>query len=466
MSQPLLRTISPVDGSVLVERPFHTPADIGAALDRAETAQAAWAGRSLEQRAEQVAKLLEQMLSRRDELGAEITRQMGRPIGQTPGEMGGLEERARAMIAQAPEGLKPHRPEPRPGFTRFIERVPLGVVAVIAPWNYPYLTSVNAVIPALLAGNAVVLKHSHQTPLCAEAYSRAALEAGLPEGLLQHLHLDHPGVAALLADARVAHAVFTGSVAGGIEVTRALAGRFAGTTLELGGKDPAYVREDANLEHAVENLVDGSFFNSGQSCCGVERIYVHRRRYDEFVERFVALTGNYRLGNPLDPETNLGPMVRGRAADFVRDQVAEAQAAGATALLDPADFADGGRGSPYLAPQVLVNVTHQMRVMREETFGPVAGIMPVRDDAEAIARMNDSDYGLTASLWTRDEDAALRLGRRLATGTVFMNRCDYLDPTLAWTGVKQSGRGCSLSPWAYETLTRPQSFHFRHLTAS
>jgi len=359
------------------------------------------------------------------------------------------------MIEQACEASKPHRPSPKPGFTRFIERVPLGIVAVVAPWNYPYLTSVNAVVPALVAGNAVVIKHSHQTPLCAERYAQAAEEAGLPAGLLHYLHLDHGGVAALLSDSRVAYAAFTGSVAGGISVTQALAGRFAGVTLELGGKDPAYVRADADLDHAVENLVDGSFFNSGQSCCGVERVYVHRSIYEEFVERFAALTRQYRLGDPLDPAITIGPMVRGRAADFVREQIQEAVRQGASTLIDPAEFSDGGAGSPYLGPQVLIGVDHRMRIMREETFGPAVGIMPVADDAEALALMNESDCGLTASIWTRDEDAAVDLGHQLETGTVFMNRCDYLDPTLAWTGVKQSGRGCSLSPWGYENLTRP-----------
>lgn len=461
MSTNVQRTLSPIDGSLVVERPLHTPKDVDLALSRATPAQRTWAGLSLEERQQQVSGLIDHLVGHREELAGEITRQMGRPISQSPGEIRGLEERGRCMIEQASCALKPHRPTPKPSFTRFIERVPLGIVTVVAPWNYPYLTSVNAVVPALVAGNAVIIKHSHQTPLCAERYAQAADEAGLPAGLVQFLHLDHAGVATLLSDSRVAYAAFTGSVAGGISVTQALAGRFVGVTLELGGKDPAYVRADANLHHAVENLVDGAFFNSGQSCCGVERIYVHRSVYDEFVDRFVSLTRQYRLGDPLQPATNLGPMVRGRAADFVRDQIQEAVQQGASALMDPSLFSDGGRGSPYLAPQVLVDVHHRMRIMREETFGPALGIMPVADDPEAVSLMNDSDFGLTASIWTRDEDAAINLGHQLETGTVFMNRCDYLDPTLAWTGVKQSGRGCSLSPWGYESLTRPKSFHLR-----
>lgn len=461
MSSTLLRTVSPIDGSIVAERPLHRPAEVNIVLSQARAAQKAWAAQPLEDRQTWVTRFIDALVARSEALAREITLQMGRPICQSPGEIRGLEERGRAMIDLAPRSLEPHHPPPKPGFTRSIRREPLGVVAIIAPWNYPYLTSVNTLVPALLAGNAVVIKHSHQTPLCAERYSQAATEAGLPDGLVQHLHLDHAGVADLLADQRIGFAAFTGSVAGGIQITRALTGRFIGSTFELGGKDPAYVRADADLAHAVENLVDGSFFNSGQSCCGVERIYVHASRYAEFIQAFVALTRRYRLGNPLDESTTLGPMVRGRAADLVREQIAEAQTQGAIAWIDPTAFPDGGPGSPYLAPQVLTSVTHQMRVMREETFGPVVGIMPVSDDTEAVRLMNDSAYGLTASVWTRNETAAVALGEQLDTGTVFMNRCDYLDPALAWTGVKDSGRGCSLSVMGYESLTRPKSFHLR-----
>lgn len=461
MNPSLLRTLSPIDGAVVAERPWPEPQEVENTLERARTGQRAWAGLSLERRQTEVSRFIDQLVGWRAELAHEITVQMGRPISQSPGEIRGLEERARAMIGLAPLALQPQQPPPKAGFTRYITREPLGIVALIAPWNYPYLTSINTLVPALLAGNAVIVKHSGQTPLCAERYARAARESGLPEGLVQALHLDHAGVSALIADRRIAFAAFTGSVAGGVEITRALAGRFIGSTLELGGKDPAYVREDADLAHAVENLVDGAFFNSGQSCCGVERIYVHQSLYPAFLEQFVELTRRYRLGNPLEPDTTLGPMVRARAADFVRGQVQEAEAAGAQALIDPSGFADGGAGSPYLAPQVLVKVDHQMAVMREESFGPVVGIMPVAGDQEAVGLMNDSRYGLTASIWTRDESTAVRLGQELQTGTVFMNRCDYLDPELAWTGTKDSGRGCSLSVIGYESLTRPKSFHLR-----
>jgi acyl-CoA reductase-like NAD-dependent aldehyde dehydrogenase len=391
----------------------------------------------------------------------EISWQMGRPVSQSPGEIGGFEERARYMLAIAPTALADIGVEPKAGFTRFVRRVPLGVVLVIAPWNYPYLTAVNAVIPALAAGNTVLLKHSAQTPLCAERFAAAFEQAGLPEGVFQYLHLGHADALALIENDGVDFVAFTGSVPAGHAVQQAASKRFIGLGLELGGKDPAYVRADVTLDHAVENVVDGAFFNSGQSCCGIERAYVHADVYDTFVEGAVALVERYRLGNPMDPDTNLGPLVKASAAEHVRSQIAAAVAGGARALVDPARFAANREGTAYLAPQVLVDVSHDMRVMREESFGPVLGIMKVDSDEQAIALMNDSQFGLTASVWTNDEQAALAIGAEIATGTWFMNRCDYLDPALAWTGIKDSGHGCTLSRVGYEQLTRPMSFHLR-----
>ena len=331
----------------------------------------------------------------------------------------------------------------------------------VAAWNYPYLIAVNSVVPALMAGNVVVLKHSAQTPLCAERFEQCLREAGLPEGAFQALHLSHADTERVIGDSRIDFVAFTGSVAGGHAVQRAAASRFIGTGLELGGCDPAYVRHDANLAHAIENLVDGAYFNSGQSCCGIQRVYVHEHLYEAFVEGWVELTRKYTLGNPLDPETTLGPVVRTAAADEIRRQVAATVAAGARAVIDEKQFAASQPGTPYLAPQVLLGVDHTMPVMQEEIFGPVAGIMKVRSDAEAVRLMNDSAFGLTAAIWTADEEAALAIGDQVQTGTWFMNRCDYLDPALAWVGVKDSGRGCTLSSIGYEHLTRPKSFHLR-----
>jgi len=456
------KTISPIDGSVYVERELANAAAVEAALENAIAAQKEWKKTTLAEREAICRKAVEYFLNNADEIGLELTWQMGRPVRYTANEIRrGFQERANYMISVAEKALADVEVDEIPGFKRFVKREPLGVVFVVAPWNYPYLTSVNSVIPAILSGNAVLLKHAQQTPLCAERYAAAFEYAGLPEGVFQYLHLSHDQVAQVIGDGRVDYVAFTGSVEGGHAVQKAINERFIIGGLELGGKDPAYVRADANLADAVENLVDGSFFNSGQSCCGIERIYVHQAVYDEFVKEFEELTKTYVLGDPLDAETTLGPMVRTSAANFAQKQIDDAIAQGATALIDPALFPAHQTGTPYLAPQVLVNVNHSMDIMTEETFAPVVGIMPVSGDEEAIRLMNDSQYGLTASIWTSDVDAALQIGEQVETGTWFMNRCDYLDPALAWTGVKNSGRGCTLSTVGYEALTRPKSFHLK-----
>ena len=456
-----LQCITPIDGSVYVERELASEAQIRAALDAAQGVRASWRRTPLAERVAIVRQAVATLLERREILGAELTHMMGRPIRFAAGELLGFAERATYMADIAEEALADIHLAKTPGFTRFIRREPLGLSLVLAPWNYPYLTAVNAVVPALLAGNVVLLKHSAQTPLCAERMVEAFYEAGLPRGVFQFLHLHRRDTERLIHSADINHVAFTGSVAGGAAVERAAAGSFLSVGLELGGKDPAYVRADADVTHAVDAAIDGAFFNSGQSCCGIERIYVHEDNYDEFVRRAVALVQQYRVGRPDDTHTTLGPLVRAEAADFVRAQIDEAVAAGACAHIDAAEFELDQRGTPYMAPQLLTGVHHGMRVMREESFGPVVGVQKVRDDAEALTLMNDSDYGLTAAIFSRDEQAALALGDQLEAGTVFLNRCDYLDPALAWTGVKNSGRGCTLSGIGYEHLTRPKSFHFK-----
>jgi len=453
------RTVSPIDGTLVAERELASDAEVDASLERAVEAAAAWRQTPLADRIAALSGWVDAVVAKQEELADELTLQMGRPRRYTAGEIGGFEDRARTMLALAPEALAPLDPGPKEGFVRYVTREPLGVVLVLAPWNYPWLTAVNAIVPALAAGNVVVLKHSDQTPLVAERMTETARAAGLPEGVLQHLHMDHDAVARTVADERVDFVAFTGSVGGGRAVHRAAAERFIAVGLELGGKDPAYVASDARFDFTVENLVDGAFFNSGQSCCGVERIYVDRGIYDDFVEAYVAEAKKLVLGDPREEATTLGPVVRVRNAEGIQRQIDAAVAAGARPLIG--DFAGTERGLPYMKPQVLVDVTHQMDVMREETFGPVVGIMPVDDEAHAVELMNDSRYGLTASIWTADLELAERVGRQLETGTVFMNRCDYLDPALAWVGVKDSGRGCTLSRIGYEHLTRPKSFHLR-----
>jgi acyl-CoA reductase-like NAD-dependent aldehyde dehydrogenase len=458
------KTISPVDGSVYVERELANASAIDAALNRAVEAQRKWRSVSVAERAAICKRFCDAFEKQRDPIALELTWQMGRPIRYAANEVRGTLERARYMIDVAPEARADVDAGPKDGFLRFVRREPLGVVFTVAAWNYPYLIAVNSVVPAIMAGNAVVLKHSAQTPLCAERFAACFAEAGLPDGVFQVLHLSHEDTERVAKDSRVAFIAFTGSVAGGHVIQRAVADRFVGTGLELGGCDPAYVRHDANLAHAIENLVDGAFFNSGQSCCGIQRIYVHETVYDKFVGGAVELTKQYVLGKPTEQETTLGPVVRTAAAEHIRKQIGSSVAAGAQAVIDERAFRASQSGTPYMAPQLLLNVDHRMSVMREEIFGPVAGIMKVRSDDEAVRLMNDSAFGLTAAIWTEDADAALALGDRIDTGTWFMNRCDYLDPALAWVGVKDSGRGCTLSRVGYEHLTRPKSFHLRTRT--
>jgi acyl-CoA reductase-like NAD-dependent aldehyde dehydrogenase len=454
-----LKTISPVDGRVYVERPLASAGELSRTLELAAKAQRAWRDTPLAKRAQLLTAFADRIAEKREAYADELTWQMGRPRQYSPGELRGFDDRARTMIRLGLEVLGDQELGPKEGFKRFIRREPLGVVLVLAPWNYPWLTAVNAVVPALLAGNAVVLKHSDQTPLVAERMAEGARDAGLPEHLLSAIHMSHELVAEAVADPRVDYVAFTGSVEGGRAVHRAASDRFIAVGLELGGKDPGYVAADASVDRAADGLIDGAFFNSGQSCCGIERIYVHERVYDEFLEKAVAITNGYVLGDPTDLATTLGPVVRLSAAKAIRAQIDSALADGAKALIDPKKFGD--RGDPYLPPQILVGVTHHMEVMREETFGPVVGIMKVKDDDEAIRLMNDSRYGLTASIWTNDVERAVHIGDRVETGTCFMNRCDYLDPELAWVGVKDSGRGCTLSKLGYEHLTRPKSFHLK-----
>jgi len=459
-----ITSISPVDGSVVAKRKIASKKEIASAFSAARDAQKAWGNLSIAERAKYCVAAVDAMLAMKDEIVPELAWSMGRPVRYGAGELRGFEERARHMISIAEESLANVVPAKKEGFERYIKREPLGVVFTIAPWNYPYLTAVNSIIPALMAGNAVVLKHASHTLLVGERFAMAFAKAGLPRGLFANLVMSHEQAAEVISSRLANMVCFTGSVPGGQAIERAAAGHFLAVGLELGGKDPAYVRSDANLAHAVENLIDGAFFNSGQSCCGIERIYVHKNLYKDFVAGAVALTQKYVLGSPLDEATTLGPMIKPDAASFVRKQIAAALRGGAKAHIDEILFAASKKGTAYLAPQILSDVNHQMSVMRDESFGPVVGIMKVSSDEEAIQLMNDSEFGLTAAIWTTDVDAAKSIGARIETGTVFMNRCDYLDPALTWTGVKNTGRGATLSKIGYEALTRPKSFHLRTIS--
>lgn len=457
-----IQLISPVDGRVYAERMPLALDAAQAAVARAKAAQTAWAARPLAERVALVRAGVAALAPMKDVLVEELAWQMGRPT-RYGGEFGGVNDRTEYMASIAAATLAPQVVEDSDRFRRLLAREPVGVVFIVAPWNYPYLTTINTLVPALIAGNAVVLKHATQTLLVGERLAQAFHAAGVPQDVFQNVVLDHTTTEALIAARSFGFVNFTGSVGGGAAIERAAAGTFTATGLELGGKDPGYVREDADLDAAVDSLMDGAMYNAGQCCCGIERIYVHDSLYDAFVEKAVAWVKGLTLGNPFDAATTLGPMAHARFAATVRAQVAEAIAAGATPLIDPALF-PADDGGAYLAPQILVNVDHSMRVMREESFGPVVGIMRVKNDAEAIELMNDSPYGLTASIWTQDADAAQAIGAQIETGTVFMNRCDYLDPALCWTGCKDTGRGAALSALGFHSVTRPKSYHMKKVT--
>ena len=452
-----VKCISPIDGSVAAERPLSNHADAHKVVQSLKNAQPAWASRPLQERIDLVMAGVAAVGAMNDDIVPELAWQMGRPV-RYGGEFAGFEERATHMAKIAEEALADISVSDDDCFKRTIKRVPHGVVLVVAPWNYPYMTAINTVAPALIAGNTVLLKHASQTLLVGERMADAFHSAGVPKDVFQNLFLDHDVTGKLISDRSFGFVNFTGSVVGGKAIEQAAAGTFTGLGLELGGKDPGYVMDDADLDAAVDTLLDGAMFNSGQCCCGIERIYVAEPLFEAFVEKAVKLVESYKLGDPLDPETTLGPMAHVRFAKEVRAQIEDAVAAGAKTHVAKFPEDDGGA---YITPQILTDVTHDMRVMRDESFGPVVGIMPVRDDEEAIRLMNDSQFGLTASLWTRNVARAERIGNAIETGTVFMNRCDYLDPALCWTGCKDTGRGGGLSVIGYHNLTRPKSYHLR-----
>ena len=453
------KTITPIDNTVYIEREYHSD-KIEQTIDNSIKTQREWANLNVNERVKLLKNFVDDFLSRGDVICEELSRQIGRPISQAPGELKGFKERADYMLSIAENKLANIDVTKDNNFKSYIKRRALGVVFVIAPWNYPYLVAVNSIIPAMAAGNTVILKHSAQTPLCAEQLYQSAKKT-LPKDVFNYLHLNHEDGLKVVSDKRINFVSFTGSVKAGYDVQRATHTKFIDMALELGGKDPAYARYDCDLDKTVENLVDGSFFNSGQSCCGIERIYVDEKIYNNFIELFASKTYNYKLGNPLEKETNLGPVVKLSAAEFINNQINDAINKGAKKLIDENKFDFPNEHKNYMIPQALTNVNHDMGFMTEETFGPCVGIMKVKDESEAIKLMNDSPYGLTASIWTKDLDIAEKIGNQVQTGTFYMNRCDYLDPALSWTGVKETGKGCSLSEIAYEKLTAPKSFHLR-----
>jgi len=462
--------ISPIDNSLVAERPVMADAEIKKCINASNLAQKSWSQKSIQDKAILCHKAIDALLENTDEISKEISQQMGRPVQYCAGELRGVDERARYMIDIAEQALEEINIEQSKLSTRLMKRVPLGVVFIIAPWNYPYLTAINSIIPALMAGNTVLLKHSAQTLLCAERFAEAFKQAGLPDDVFQYCHVDHDATKIILGHQNIHFISFTGSVKGGETIENSIAGSFKASALELGGNDPAYIRADlesgsALFENVIDNVMDGAFFNSGQSCCAVERIYVHENVYSNFVEGFIEQVKKYKIGNPLQGDTSIGPLINNRAAIKARNQISQAVTKGAKTCISDNFFHDIELPENYLAPQVLINVDHSMDIMTCESFAPIIGIMKVPNDAAAIELMNDSQYGLTASIWSND-NTIFDIADQIQTGTVFLNRCDYLDPALAWGGVKNSGRGCSLSVLAYQQLTRAKSYYFQPLNTN
>lgn len=452
-----LEVESPYDGRVVASLPLDDEAQVSEKIAKAREAFAVWRDVPVGERKAAVERAVAWFRTHAEEVARDVTAQMGKPIVQSRREVETMLERAEHMLAICESSLAPDVLPEAPGLVRRIEHRPLGVVLDVAAWNYPLLIAVNVVVPAVLAGNAVLVKHSAKTPLCGRHFVRAFEGVG-PDGLVQDLVATHAVTATAVRDRRIDYVAFTGSVRGGLEVYATAATRCVDVGLELGGKDPAYVAPDADLDFAVENVVDGACYNAGQSCCAVERVYVHRRIYDAFVEKARAVLERYVLGDPNDEATTMGPLASATAPAFLANQCKDALDRGARLLL-------GGRPSDahprFFPPTLLADVPQDARVMQEESFGPILPVAPVDDDDEALARMNDSRYGLTASVWTRDPERAETMARRLEAGTIYMNRCDVLDPALPWTGAKDSGIGSTLSRYGFLHLTRRTSINFR-----
>lgn len=461
----ILRPVDPFTLEPTGEYPILEFAQIRASVANARKAAQVWRGVEVGQRVEYLRAGFQYFEANRAAIAQDITRQMGKPIGQSENELKGFFERAEFLLDAAEDVLAPELLPLKTGFIRRIEHIPLGVVLIIAPWNYPLLTAVNGVAAALLAGNAVILKHSSLTPAIADHFARAFDRVGPVENLLQSLVAGHADVDRAIRECDIDHVVFTGSVEGGRAMREAVCSRngagnhFIDVGLELGGKDGAYVAEDADVAKAAEDLVDGAMYNAGQSCCGIERVFVHGSLYDEFLERARGLVSGYSLGDPQDHKTTMGPLSSAKAAKEMSAQVEEAKAKGAR-ILAGGSARLVGKGT-FFEPTLITGVDQGLTVMREENFGPILPVMRVGGDQEAVRLINDSRYGLSSAIYTRDPERAERFAAEADTGTVFMNRCDYLDPALPWTGVRDSGRGTTLSKFGFYGMTRRKAIHFR-----
>jgi acyl-CoA reductase-like NAD-dependent aldehyde dehydrogenase len=422
-------------------------------------AQPEWAQTPVSERVQVLRSALTYFDRNREELAGEITSLMGKPLTQSRNELNGFFERAEFLLGAAEETLAPEVLAEAEGFHRRIEHVPLGVVFVISAWNYPLMISLNGVLAALLAGNTVLLKHASATAPIGDHFEAAFGNIASHQGLLQHAFASHQDAGHVIRQRQVDHVIFTGSVEGGRRISRECGEAMLDCHLELGGKDAAYVAADADPLASAETIVDGCMYNAGQSCCGLERVYLHEDIFEAFVEHATKLISAYRLGDPTAAETTMGPLANPKAAEVMTQQVAEARAGGATILL-------GGQrriieGATFFEPTLVLHPSAGMSLLREENFGPLLPVMKVSNDEEALAHINDCELGLTAAVFTSSRERAEMMAARIEAGTIFMNRCDYLDPALPWTGHKLSGRGSGLSRFSFYGLTKRKAIHFK-----
>ena len=453
----MLRVTNPANGSTLAELATDTPQSVAAKYRAARAAQASWARRPLEHRLACIRRFREGIVGHLERLAAILTSEVGKPIRQSRNELNGLLGRIDFFLDAADATLAPRTVHDADGMHERITHEPLGVIANISAWNYPYFVGANVFVPALLAGNAVLYKPSEYATLTGLEIGNLLHGAGVPQDVLQVIVGAGEAGAALLAQP-VDGVFFTGSYATGAKIAQAIGPRMIRLQLELGGKDPTYVCQDVDVAAAAASLADGAMYNTGQSCCSVERIYVHEKVHDTFVEAFVREVKGFVIGDPTDESSYIGPLTRAPQLDLLEAQVADARAKGAKLL------AGGRRLDPpghWFEPTVFSHVNHTMALMREESFGPVIGIQKVADDDEAVRLMNDTEYGLTAGVYTRDAARAERILARVEAGSVYWNCCDRVSPRLPWSGLKHSGIGLTLSTYGIETFTRPKAWHLR-----
>jgi acyl-CoA reductase-like NAD-dependent aldehyde dehydrogenase len=453
----MLEVINPATGEVIAELPTDTGQSIARAYARARGAQRSWAATPLPQRLASLRRFRDGIVRETDRLAAILTSEVGKPIRQSRNELAGLLGRLDFFLQAAEPTLAPKTVFDDGGMRERITHEPLGVVANISAWNYPYFVGANVFVPALLAGNCVLYKPSEYATLTGIEIGNLLHAAGIPQDAFQVIVGAGEAGAALLAQP-IDGLFFTGSYATGARIAQAGGPRMIRLQLELGGKDPAYVCEDVDAAAAAASLADGAMYNTGQSCCSVERIYVHRSIHDAFVEAFVAEVKGFRIGDPTDESSYIGPLTRGAQLDVLAAQVADARARGARLLTGGRRLDPPGH---WFEPTVFSDVDHSMLLMREESFGPIIGIQKVGDDDEAVRLMNDTDYGLTAGVYTRDAARAERILARIEAGSVYWNCCDRVSPRLPWSGVKHSGIGLTLSTYGIETFTRPKAWHLR-----